>query len=83
MKGVKRYMDIILMVFLKKILIYSKWAVVTIERGFNSGSTLRIFLKFCTMKGAQRYMELILMVFQKKFSFGANGPLWSENGTSS
>ena len=39
----------------------------------NSGSTLRIFLKFCTMKGAQRYMELILMVFQKNPHLGQMG----------
>ena len=37
----------------------------------NSGSTLRIFLKFCTMKGAKRYMKISLMVFPKKISFWA------------
>ena len=38
---------------------------------YNSGSTLRVFLKFYTIKGANRYMELTLMVFLKKFSVGA------------
>ena len=28
----------------------------------NSGSALRIFLKFCRMKGANRYMEILLVV---------------------
>ena len=29
----------------------------------NSGSALRIFLKFCRMKGANRYMKILLVVF--------------------
>ena len=32
----------------------------------NSGLTLRIFLKFCTMKGANMFMDIILMGFPKK-----------------
>ena len=40
----------------------------------NSGSTLRIFLKFCTVKGADRYMEIM---------FGSNGSFKTQNGTSS
>ena len=37
----------------------------------NSGSALRIFLKFCRMKGANRYMKILLVVFREKNSFGA------------
>ena len=33
----------------------------------NSGSALRIFLKFCRMKGA----KMLLVVFREKDSFGA------------
>ena len=77
MKGVKRYMEIILTVFSEKKFSFgasgpldSKMVVlITLD-------PLRIFMKFCTMKGAKRYMELILVVFLKKFSFGANGPFW-------
>ena len=32
----------------------------------NSGSALRIFLKFCRMKGAKRYMKVLLVVFREK-----------------
>ena len=41
----------------------------------NSGSTLRIVLKFCTMKGADRYMVIILMAFPKKSCLGQMGHL--------
>ena len=44
----------------------------------NFGSTLRIFLKFCTAKGAKRYVKIILTVFLKKFSFGASRPFWAQ-----
>ena len=47
-------------------------------RRHNSGSTLRIFLKFCIMKGAKRYMKIILMVSLKKISFCADGPFWAQ-----
>ena len=36
----------------------------------NSGSALRIFLKFCGMKGAHRYMKILLVVFQEKTYLG-------------
>ena len=36
---------------------------------YNSGSALRIFLKFCRMKGANRYMKILLVVFQEKIHF--------------
>ena len=42
-----------------------------LENGHNSGSALRIFLKFCRMKGVKRYMEILLVVFQEKNSFRA------------
>ena len=60
-----------LMVFLKKILIWGKWAILGLEMAcpYNSGSTLKIFLKFFAMKGVKKYMKLILMVFMKKSSF--------------
>ena len=78
MKGAKRYMKIILMVFLKKISFGANglfWTPKMVHH--NSGSTPRTFLKFCTMKGAQRYMEIILMVFLKTLSFEANRPFWA------
>ena len=43
----------------------------------NSGSAVRIFLKFCAMKGADRQMKMILIVFsKKKYLFWVNGPFW-------
>ena len=44
----KRYMEIILMFFLKKILIKGKWAILgpKMSHAHNFGSALRIFLKF-------------------------------------
>ena len=74
-KGVKRYMEIILTVFLKKNLIWGKLAILGLKMAHphNSGSTLRIFLKFCTMKGAKRHMKSSPLVFPKNMSFWANG----------
>ena len=37
----------------------------------NSGSALRMFLKFCRMKGAVRYKKILLVVFREKISFEA------------
>ena len=50
-----------------------KWAILgpKIAHPHNSGSTGRIFLKFCRMKGANRYMKILLVVFREKKSFGA------------
>ena len=64
------------------IFIWGKWVTLgpKMARPCNYGSPLRIILKFFTMKGLKSYMELVLIVFVKKFSFGANGPLWLENG---
>ena len=36
----------------------------------NSGSALRMFLKFCKMKGANRYMKILLVVFREKIHLG-------------
>ena len=37
-----------------------------IARCHNSGSTLRIFLKFCLIKGAKKYIKIMSIVFLKK-----------------
>ena len=56
-------------------------------RPHNFGSTLKIFLKFCTMEGAKRYTEIILMVFlkkkKKKSQLGQMGHFRSKNGACS
>ena len=57
MKGTKRYMEIILMVFLKKkIVICGKGTILGLKmsRAHNFRSALRIFLKFCTMEGVMQ-----------------------------
>ena len=36
----------------------------------NSGSGLRIFLKFCRIKAADGYMKNVLVVFRKKIIWG-------------
>ena len=55
MKGAKRYMEIILMLFVKKISFRAKGHFGLKMAGLhNSGSTLRIFSKFGLMKGAKR-----------------------------
>ena len=61
-------------VFSQKILVWSKWTILDpkMVHPHNSGSALRIFLKFCTVKGGNRLMKVTLMVFTKKKLFGAN-----------
>ena len=56
-----------------KILIQRKWAILgpNMMHSHKFGSTLKMFLKFCTMKGVKRYMKISVMVFQKKL-FGVN-----------
>ena len=58
--------------FLPKNFIQDKWAILgpKMAHPHNSGSALRIFLKFCRMKGANRYMKILLVVFREKNSFG-------------
>ena len=60
-----------LMIFQKKIL-WGKWTILgpKMAHPHNSGSALRIFLKFRRMKGANRYMKILLVVFREKDSFG-------------
>ena len=50
-----------------------KWAILgpKMAHPYNSGSALRIFLKFCRMKVANMYMEILLVVFREKKSSGA------------
>ena len=52
---------------------YDKWAILgaKVAHPLNSGSALRIFLKFCGMKGPNRYMKILLVVFREKNLFGA------------
>ena len=52
--------------------IQDKWAILgpKVAHLHNSGSALRIFLKFCRMKMANRYMKILLVVFREKNLFG-------------
>ena len=61
-----------------------KWVIVRpkIAHPHNSGSTGRIFLKFCTMKGANPYIKMILVIFQKNLG-GQMDHFGSKNGASS
>ena len=86
MKGVNRYVEFVLTVFVKKNLIWGKWAILgaKVTRPHNSGSTLKDLFEILHNERTKRYMELMLMVFLKKFSFVTNGrPFLAENGTSS
>ena len=66
-------MKVIIMVCTKKNFVQDKWAILgpKMAHPHNSGSTLRVFLKFCRMKGANRYMKISLVVFREKHLFGA------------
>ena len=84
MKGTKEYMELVLMVFLKKkMLIWGKLAIFPQKCCHKSGSTLLIFLKFSIMKGTERYIKIILMVFLKNYHFGQMGHFGPENGVTS
>ena len=63
----------VIMICTKKKIFQDKWAILSpkMAHPHNSGSTLRIFLKFCRMKGANRYMKILLVVFREQNSFGA------------
>ena len=64
MKKAKKNMELILMVFLKKKksqLGQMDYFDLKMTCSHNSGSTLKIFLKFCKMKGVKRYMKISLM----------------------
>ena len=45
-----------------------KWTVLGLKvaHSHDSGSAVRIFLKFCRMKGAHRCMKILLPLFEKK-----------------
>ena len=66
----KRFIKMILIVFLKKNLIQSNWGILGSKITHNSGSALSIFLKFCTMKGTKRCMGIIIFFFFKKILCG-------------
>ena len=44
-----------------------------IMSSYNSGTTLRIFLKFSKIKETKRYMKV-----EKKKKFGASEPFWAQ-----
>ena len=71
MEGTKRYMELIVMLFQKKISFRANgpfWP----ENGTSSYLWIhsKSFLKFCINKGAKRYIKITLMVFPKKYHFG-------------
>ena len=83
--GAKRFIEIILMVFILKNIIWGKSAILGLKMTCpcNLGSAQRMFLKFCTTKGTKGNIEIILMVFLKKKSyFRQIGHFGSENGVS-
>ena len=57
----------------QKKFVQDQWVVLgpKMAHPHNSGSALKIFLKFCRMKGANRYMKILLVVFREQNSFGA------------
>ena len=48
--------------------VHDKWAILGTKMAHphNSGSAVRMFLKFCRMKGASRYMKILLVIFREK-----------------
>ena len=80
MKGFNRQMEIVLTTFPKKVFVWGKWTNLDPKMTYphNFGSTLRIYLKFCTLKRANMQMEVILMIFTKDFLFRANGAFWTQ-----
>ena len=72
--------------FLKKILIVANepFMAQKMVHPHNSGSAVRIFLKFSTIKGASRYMKIMFIIFsQKKGCLGKMDCFGSKNGVSS
>ena len=55
----------------QKKIFQDKWAILCPKMAHpdNSGSALRVLLRFCKMKKANRYMKIFLF-FEKKFHFG-------------
>ena len=60
----------------QKNFVQGKWAILSpkMAHPHDSGSDLRIFLKFCRMKEAYRYMKVLLVVFREKNSIAT---IWS------
>ena len=56
----------------QKNIVQDKWVILCPKMAHpdNSGSALRILLKFCRMKGANRYMKILLVVFREKIHLG-------------
>ena len=56
----------------QKNIVQDKWVILCPKMAHpdNSGSALRILLKFCRMKGANRYMKILLVVFGEKNHLG-------------
>ena len=75
MKGVMRHMEIILVVFFGKILIWNKWLILgpKMVRSHNSRSTLKSF-EILHNERAEEVHENYINVFSKKVSFWASGP---------
>ena len=71
MKMANRWMKVIIM-FVPENICSGEMGHFGPENGtsHNSGSALRIFLKYCIIKGANRYMEILLVVFQEKIHLG-------------
>ena len=67
-------MKVIIMVCTKKNFVQDKWAILgpKMAHPHNSGSALRIFLKFWRMKGTNRYIKILFVVFREKNSFVGN-----------
>ena len=62
-------MKMILTTFPKKVLVWGKWTNLDGKLAYphNSGSPLKIFVKFCTLKGSNMQMEVMLMISIKDF----------------
>ena len=65
-------MKVIIMVCTKKTFIQDKWAILDpkMAHPLNSGSALRIILKFCTMKGADSYIKFLSCFLRKNLICG-------------
>ena len=74
-----------ILIFSKKLFVWGKWTMLGPKKAHphNFGSTVRIFLKFCTIKGANREMKVIIMVCTKKICSGQMDYFGPKNGTSS
>ena len=81
MKAVKRYMEIILTAFLKKILIWGKCAILDLKIVQCRNS--KDFFEILHNERGQEVHGTYINGFPEKISFGVNGPFWPENVMSS